>query len=74
MSENFTGLSRSANASKGDFGFSEWTHHKASGTPVDPKLREQFMKKEEEMKEKIQEEINKRRKKRNNDNMTFRDK
>jgi hypothetical protein len=74
MSENFTGLSRSANASKGDLSFSEWTHHKATGTPVDPKLREQFMKKEEELKKKIQEEINKRKKKKeDNDNITFRD-
>ncbi|KMT63012.1 hypothetical protein [Paenilisteria newyorkensis] len=41
--ENFTGLSRSANASKGSKSFEEWTIYKKEGIPIDPAFREKMI-------------------------------
>ncbi|MBC6310998.1 hypothetical protein HCJ66_15800 [Listeria sp. FSL L7-1582] len=41
--ENFTGLSRSANASKGSKSFEEWSIYKKEGIPIDPAFREKMI-------------------------------
>jgi hypothetical protein len=55
--DNFIGLSRSANASKGSKTFSEWTIHKKSGTPVNPAFRERMIQVEKNLEIQLQREI-----------------
>lgn len=57
MPENFHGLSRSANASRGNKSFEEWTHHVATGTVVTPELRRQMILEEARMHTVIQQRI-----------------
>ena len=76
MSDNFVGLSRSANPSKGSQSFGEWLQHKGTGTPVSPALRNEYMMKEAELKRKLQEEIKRRLKAKKDsekDKINFRD-
>jgi hypothetical protein len=40
--ENFTGLSASANASKGALGFDQWSQHVTSGLSVNPLFKTQM--------------------------------
>ena len=56
-SDNFIGLSRKANASKGSKTFAEWTEHKGSGTLVDPVFREKMIKIEANLETKLQQQI-----------------
>jgi hypothetical protein len=55
---NFIGLSKSANTSKGSKSFKEWTMHKKSGTPVNRKFREKMIKAEEELEVSLKKQIN----------------
>lgn len=57
MPENFHGLSRSANGSRGNKTFQEWTQHVSSGTPVTPELRARMILEEARMNEVIQRRI-----------------
>ncbi|MCS1394029.1 hypothetical protein NXZ77_20870 [Lysinibacillus boronitolerans] len=56
-SENFVGLSKSANTSKQSKSYEEWTHYK-KGKPgeieVNPEFREKMIVKEKELERKIQ--------------------
>lgn len=55
--DNFIGLSRSANASKGAQTFAQWTTHKRSGTPVNPEFRERMMVVEQRLEITLQQQI-----------------
>ncbi|WNN74780.1 hypothetical protein RKS58_15450 [Lysinibacillus capsici] len=59
-SENFVGLSKSANTSKQSKSYEEWTHYK-KGKPgeieVNPEFREKMIVKEKELERKIQKQI-----------------
>ncbi|WP_286467969.1 hypothetical protein [Myroides sp. DF42-4-2] len=55
--DNFMGLSPSANTSKGSKTYEEWTEHKGKGIPVDPKFREEMMKREKELEVQLQKQI-----------------
>jgi len=55
--ENFIPLSRSANASKGNKSFAEWTEHKKSGTAVDPDFREKMIPIENQLLVDLQQQI-----------------
>ncbi|WP_260445284.1 pre-toxin TG domain-containing protein [Listeria booriae] len=55
--ENFTGLSRSANASKGSKSFEEWTIYKKEGIPIDPVFREKMIGLEKDLGIKLQQMI-----------------
>jgi len=55
--ENFVGLSKAANTSKGSKAFEEWTMYKKENIPVDPVFRENMMKKAAELEGKLQKQI-----------------
>ncbi|WP_082811199.1 Hint domain-containing protein [Chryseobacterium timonianum] len=55
---NFKGLSETANTSKGSKSYEEWTEYKKEGIKVDENFRQEMMKKAEEMRTTIQEQIN----------------
>ncbi|GLU40003.1 PAAR domain-containing protein [Pseudomonas sp. NBRC 100443] len=55
--DNFTGLSETANTSKGAKSFAEWTEYKKEGIKVDANFRDGMMKKAEEMEPKLQRQI-----------------
>lgn len=57
LPENFHGLSRSANASRGNKSFEEWTEHVSSGTPVTPELRQRMIAEEARLNQVIQQKI-----------------
>ena len=42
--DNFVGLSKSANASKGAKTYEDWTLYKKTGVPIDPAFRAEMMK------------------------------
>lgn len=48
--DNFTGLSQTANTSKGSKSFEEWIEYKKGGIKVDENFRQEMMKKAEELK------------------------
>ncbi|GEA29399.1 hypothetical protein [Clostridium diolis] len=57
---NFIGLSKSANTSKGAKSYEEWTHYKKEKIgeiEVDPEFRNRMMKKEMEIERKLQKQI-----------------
>lgn len=56
-SDNFTGLSPSANTSKGAKSFTEWTEHKSKGIEVDPVFREEMMLREQQLEGQLQRQI-----------------
>lgn len=55
--ENFLGLSEAANKSKGSKSYSDWTIYKKEKIEVDPKFREEMIKKEKELEMKLQKQI-----------------
>ncbi|TDL77914.1 ribonuclease YeeF family protein [Peribacillus frigoritolerans] len=55
--ENFIGLSKTANTSKGSKSYSEWTIYKKENIEIDPIFREKMMKKEIELEIKLQKQI-----------------
>jgi len=55
--KNITGSSRSANASRGNKSFEEWTIYKKENIEVRPEYREEMIIKEKELEIKIQEMI-----------------
>ncbi|WP_224771187.1 hypothetical protein [Metabacillus idriensis] len=55
--ENFIGLSKTANTSKGSKSYSEWTIYKKENIEIDPIFREEMMKKEIELEIKLQKQI-----------------
>ncbi|MCI1696866.1 DUF4280 domain-containing protein [Aneurinibacillus aneurinilyticus] len=58
--ENFIGLSKSANTSKGSKSYEEWTHYKKDKPgqiEVDPDFRNKMIKKERELERKLQQQI-----------------
>jgi hypothetical protein len=55
--ENFFGLSRSANASKGSKTFLEWTEYKKTGAAIDPAFRDRMIKVELKLESQIQQKI-----------------
>ena len=55
---NFVGLSRSANASKGNKTYAEWTTFKKDNIPVDSSFRKQMMEKEIKLNYELQRYIN----------------
>ncbi|TQV71511.1 hypothetical protein FLL45_20380 [Aliikangiella marina] len=56
--ENFMALSKSANASKGDSSFEEWTVHKSSGSRVNEEFRQRMITRERELRVILQDLIN----------------
>lgn len=54
LQENFHGLSRSANSSRGNKSFTEWIEHASSGTQVDTALRQRMIPEETRLTEQIQ--------------------
>ncbi|EJR37574.1 hypothetical protein [Bacillus cereus] len=55
--ENFLGLSEAANKSKGSKSYSDWTIYKKEKIEVDPKFREEMIKKEKKLEMKLQKQI-----------------
>ncbi|WP_199502013.1 Hint domain-containing protein [Mucilaginibacter conchicola] len=55
--ENFIGLSGTANTSKGAKTYEQWTRYKKGGIDVDPAFREEMIKKTEEARQALQEQI-----------------
>ena len=55
--ENFVGLSKTANTSKGSKSFEEWTMYKKENIPVDPAFRQSMIKKSAELERKLQKQI-----------------
>jgi len=55
--KNFLGLSEAANKSKGAKPYSDWTIYKKEKIEVDPKFREEMIKKEKELEMKLQKQI-----------------
>ena len=58
--ENFIGLSKSANTSKGSKSYEEWTHYKKDKPgqiEVDPDFRNEMIKREKELERKLQQQI-----------------
>ena len=55
--DNFTGLSPSANTSKGPKSFEEWTEHKSRGIQVDPVFREEMIVREQQLQGQLQQQI-----------------
>lgn len=56
-SDNFYGLSRSANSSKGPKSYEDWTEHKRTNTPVDPEFRSRMIERERQLESQLQEQI-----------------
>ena len=59
--DNFVGLSKTANTSKGSKSFEDWTEYKKAGTPVDPVFRQQMIQREQESAVELQNYINRLR-------------
>lgn len=55
--ENFLGLSEAANKSKGAKPYSDWTIYKKEKIEVNPKFREEMIKKEKELEMNLQKQI-----------------
>jgi len=55
--DNFTGLSESANTSKGSKTYQEWTRHKSKGIDVDPAFRNEMMQREIQVERQLQQQI-----------------
>jgi len=55
--DNFIGLSKSANTSKGSKSFKEWTEHKKTGTQVDQAFRAKMIKIENKLEIDLQQQI-----------------
>lgn len=55
--DNFTGLSPSANTSKGPKSFAEWTEHKSRGIQVDPNFRQEMILREQQLEGQLQNQI-----------------
>lgn len=55
--ENFHGLSRSANASRGDLSFEDWTEYKRTGTPINPALRQRMIAEQARLEQVLQQRI-----------------
>ncbi|MEB5652285.1 MULTISPECIES: hypothetical protein [Bacillus] len=55
--ENFLGLSEAANKSKGAKSYSDWTIYKKEKIEVNPKFREEMIKKEKELEMNLQKQI-----------------
>jgi len=55
--ENFIGLSKTANTSKGSKSFKEWSIYKKKGIKVSPQFKEKMIKLENELNTKIQDKI-----------------
>lgn len=55
--DNFTGLSKSANSSKGSKSFEEWIMYKKEGIPIDSVYRERMIRIEKELEVRIQQII-----------------
>lgn len=56
--DNFIGLSQTANTSKGSKSFEEWLEYKKGGIKVDENFRQGMIKRSEELRESLQEQIN----------------
>ena len=56
--DNYVGLSKSANASKGAKSYADWTEHAKTGTQVDPTFRQDMMQKEQDLTVQLQNQIN----------------
>ena len=56
--ENFTGLSPTANTSKGSKNFEEWTEYKKGGIKVDETFRQNMIDKSAELRKTLQNQIN----------------
>lgn len=52
--DNFVGLSKSANASKGAKTYEDWTLYKKTGVPIDPAFRAEMMMKEKKLERLLQ--------------------
>ena len=52
--DNFEGLSKSANTSKGSKTYEEWTMYKKEGIPIDPEFRARMIAKEQELSRTLQ--------------------
>ena len=52
--DNFEGLSKSANTSKGSKTYEEWTMYKKEGIPIDPEFRASMIAKEQELSRTLQ--------------------
>ena len=52
--KDFTGLSKSANTSKGSKAFEEWTIYKKEKLPIDANYREKMMRLEKTLESKLQ--------------------
>ncbi len=57
FTENFVALSPPANMSKGAKSFSEWTHHKGLGQPVDPSFLQKMIAREKKLEPVLQQMI-----------------
>ena len=57
--DNFIGLSEAANKSKGKLSYEEWTEYKKEGIKVDENFRAKMIKKSEELRKELQDQINK---------------
>lgn len=55
--ENFLGLSEAANKSKGAKSYSDWTIYKKEKIEINPKFREEMIKKEKELEMNLQKQI-----------------
>ena len=55
--ENFAGLSKTANTSKGSKSYEEWTTYKKEDIEVNPEFRQKMMEKSSELEGKIQKQI-----------------
>lgn len=55
--DNFIGLSRSANRSRGARHFSEWTKHEQLGIEVNPVFRQEMILKERQLEGQLQQQI-----------------
>ncbi|WP_241299117.1 PAAR domain-containing protein [Burkholderia stabilis] len=56
--DNFTGLSETANTSKGSKSYAEWTEYKKGGIKVDEGFRQQMMQREADNRTMLQNQIN----------------
>ena len=55
---NFIGLSEAANKSKGKLSYEDWTEYKKDGIKVDENFRTKMIKKSEELRKELQNQIN----------------
>ncbi len=59
--DNFVGLSKTANTSKGSKSYADWTEYKKEGVSVDPAFRQRMMQREQESAVELQNYINRLR-------------